>query len=535
MITLEMLLNMPALKDLRLVGGQEGLKKEVRTVSVMDAPDSYKWLKGKEFILTSGYLLADDSEHLCFLIEKLIEAGSCALGIKKGRFLHEITDDVLQLAQQHQFPIVEIPYYFVWSDIIAVFYELFYGIPESSDIRISTEYIEELCAAGRFGPLSLMDKLTELFRIPLAVLLDNKQILANNGLPGATLIEHTLEKSKLFPENVDNDVVRAGKYNIIICPIPFIHHGHKEYMAIMSKNLQFLSEMRKLFHLIASLVEKEINAADKQGQIYHKALIDLVAGKLNREGLHALEQQHSSRMNKCHSGIMIINSDDINAVYLKLNKFFRSSLLEEIGKVSAYMVEDASRHEAVIMLELDIKEGDVADAYIQWQTLLFEKMEYYLQEKNEGYVAMGRFSSSVSDIHASYREAKNALHIGRILWESKRCFLSSMVSVYSTLYQYGLSHFDLAYMQRLDNQQSGLSFDGIKTLETYIECANFKKAAAKLFIHENTLRYRIQRIGDFLHLDLDDPVIIQLLLPQVKLWKLMKEAARVDDSTSTID
>jgi purine catabolism regulator len=45
----------------------------------------------------------------------------------------------------------------------------------------------------------------------------------------------------------------------------------------------------------------------------------------------------------------------------------------------------------------------------------------------------------------------------------------------------------------------------LQTLETYLDTPSVADAAEKLYAHRNTLRYRIERIGRLLDLDLDDP------------------------------
>ncbi|GAV22929.1 PucR family transcriptional regulator [Carboxydothermus pertinax] len=52
------------------------------------------------------------------------------------------------------------------------------------------------------------------------------------------------------------------------------------------------------------------------------------------------------------------------------------------------------------------------------------------------------------------------------------------------------------------------------TLKTYFECnKNLKLTSEKLFIHKNTLVYRLKRIQDLIQLDLDElPVVLSLLL-----------------------
>ncbi|MGL5513051.1 MAG: PucR family transcriptional regulator ligand-binding domain-containing protein, partial [Sporomusa sp.] len=62
MITLKDLLH--NLDEIIVVAGREGLNKEISTVTVLDAPDSPKWLKGKELILSSAYMFRDDNQCL---------------------------------------------------------------------------------------------------------------------------------------------------------------------------------------------------------------------------------------------------------------------------------------------------------------------------------------------------------------------------------------------------------------------------------------------------------------------------------------
>ncbi len=43
MIKLREILSMPVFRNFRVVAGEGGIDREVGTVSVMDAPDIYKW------------------------------------------------------------------------------------------------------------------------------------------------------------------------------------------------------------------------------------------------------------------------------------------------------------------------------------------------------------------------------------------------------------------------------------------------------------------------------------------------------------
>ena len=65
-----------------------------------------------------------------------------------------------------------------------------------------------------------------------------------------------------------------------------------------------------------------------------------------------------------------------------------------------------------------------------------------------------------------------------------------------------------------------LSFNGADAIEVFMDCRNYKLAAKRLFIHENTLRYRIQKIGELMNQDFDDPFVSHEILMKLKLWKL---------------
>ena len=118
MIKLREILSMPVFRNFRVVAGEGGIDREVGTVSVMDAPDIYKWMKGGEFLITTGYAVKDRPEYIRSLIINLDKGGAAALGVKFDRFIHEFPADALEAADELDFPIVSIPYEFAFTDVI---------------------------------------------------------------------------------------------------------------------------------------------------------------------------------------------------------------------------------------------------------------------------------------------------------------------------------------------------------------------------------------------------------------------------------
>src|SRR5699024_4862963 len=146
---------------------KNGLSREISKVTVLDAPDGPKWLKGNEFILTSAYIFKDSSQLYNFIIE-LINVGASGLGIKVDRYLIDISDESIELANKNNFPIVPIPYKLVWSDIIGVFYELWYGTKKDQNLKkYEIGEMESIYEAFTWGSYQLMMKLTKLYSVPM--------------------------------------------------------------------------------------------------------------------------------------------------------------------------------------------------------------------------------------------------------------------------------------------------------------------------------------------------------------------------------
>ena len=103
------LLTLPALTGMHLIAGGTGLEREVKTVNMMDAPDIINFLKPNEFLVTTAYHVKDKPHLLSSLVEAMANQGCAALGIKTRRFLKEIPEEVLVLANELSLPIIDLP------------------------------------------------------------------------------------------------------------------------------------------------------------------------------------------------------------------------------------------------------------------------------------------------------------------------------------------------------------------------------------------------------------------------------------------
>lgn len=130
---------------------------------------------------------------------------------------------------------------------------------------------------------------------------------------------------------------------------------------------------------------------------------------------------------------------------------------------------------------------------------------------------IGTAANDLNKWHRSFREAGHSLEMACRLDENKPMFYPDL-SVYRLLLLIEndpeLDEFQEGILGRLHNHDSGDNF--INTLEAYFSNkTNLSQSAKALFIHRNTLAYRIQRIEEITGLDLSNPdhaLAIQLAL-----------------------
>ncbi|WP_077735516.1 PucR family transcriptional regulator [Bacillus sonorensis] len=102
------ILELPVFKGAKLAAGESGGFRQIEHINMMDAPDIADFLHQGELLVTTAYHIKDHPQLLKDLIEKMVRRGCAGLGLKTKRFLQEIPEDVIKLADKRAFPIIEL-------------------------------------------------------------------------------------------------------------------------------------------------------------------------------------------------------------------------------------------------------------------------------------------------------------------------------------------------------------------------------------------------------------------------------------------
>src|SRR5512137_2308970 len=101
-------LKIGALRQCKLLAGSRSTDNIINFVDSMEVPDITPWLKSNELLVTTGYSIKDDHDALVRLIESLKQVKAAGLAIK-SRYMGQIPQDIIKLAEKLSLPLIEIP------------------------------------------------------------------------------------------------------------------------------------------------------------------------------------------------------------------------------------------------------------------------------------------------------------------------------------------------------------------------------------------------------------------------------------------
>lgn len=121
-------------------------------------------------------------------------------------------------------------------------------------------------------------------------------------------------------------------------------------------------------------------------------------------------------------------------------------------------------------------------------------------------IGIGKFYPSILDLCRSYQEAKQALELGRFIRESAHITQFEDLGIIHLLAHISQEVLDDYYKEYLApvieyDEKNHASF--LETLQVYFQQnGEFNPTAEKLYMHPNTLRYRLRKIEELLGTDL---------------------------------
>lgn len=142
-------------------------------------------------------------------------------------------------------------------------------------------------------------------------------------------------------------------------------------------------------------------------------------------------------------------------------------------------------------------------------------------------VAYGTIVDDLKEVSRSYKEAKMALDVGNIFYSDKNVIAYNNLGIGRLIYQLPVQLCSL-FIQESFGELSLEDFDEetITTIVKFFENSlNVSETSRQLFIHRNTLVYRLDKIQKSIGLDLrnfDDAITFKIAYMVSKYMKYME-------------
>lgn len=118
-------------------------------------------------------------------------------------------------------------------------------------------------------------------------------------------------------------------------------------------------------------------------------------------------------------------------------------------------------------------------------------------------VGYGNLIEKLPDIAKSYQEAKMALEVGRIFYAEDETISYSRLGIGRLIYQLPMSLCEMFIKEIFGDRQLNLDEETKVTIQRFFENnLNISETARQLYIHRNTLVYRLERLQKLIGLDI---------------------------------
>ena len=520
-MTLEWLINSAELNNFRCVASKNNIDNTLSSVNILDNPDVIRWIKKDELVLTTGYMFKDDPKAQIKIIRELKETGCCALAIKIKRFFETIPEAMIEEAERVGLPLIEVPFYYSFSEISKLIYNKIYSNELNEDLlqysiinKISSAFFENQGIDVMINELShFIDKpiiITDCdYNMFSAVFTLNYRHLMNEiGLPKispaeiASHISHTEISDTAYRDLKINDEV--FRFFILILP------NFAGMVCVLIDNNDISSYHKLLLEKAKNIISLEITRSNKTKTLsnsYHNFFFDFLISESTKSEKDILEicnfydfnyakkrvcvsfvlencendqhrnkiiatlQQAISNTFRDHQGLFLCASNNILSLFL----FYKSE------QSNIYAVNNTYN----IISDFYNKLGDSISCTIN--------------------IGISRCHCGINSIRTSFKDTLNSINLKKY---QNNC---ELICCYTDKQEYHLlSTLPESYLLKLceDTINPLIEFDKnnngnlIETLKIYyLSKFNSTDTAKKLFLHRNTLIHRLDKIRELLHDD----------------------------------
>lgn len=515
---MEHLLNVKELAGIKLIAGAGGRFRDAKLIGMIEAPDIESYLFPGQLLVTTGYHYYQHIDRLKELIEKMAAVGCAGLGIKANRYFKKIPERIIQLANTLNFPLLLTPAAEPLSQTVS---SLIKVVLQSDALKLS-RVIEQ---NQQLSQLALNNTKFNIVLDQCAVYLKHDIVLLDSHFRVCYANRHIWDQREIISDNLrkNNQVdylsldketnVACGKRQLHVMPLMVMYPENKSFIGIFdlaaltsTQQLQ-LQQIQNIISLMNSRTDvRKEDAGHQRNEFFSNVLAGRIRGDLtNRQ-----PNEFNIDLNQpCYCALLGLRPAK-SGVLLFLNQ------AEQIRRLSDWFIEEygiaATSFIFQQQLILIISGSQNPEHFLKALALFLKKSlgDRYLLK-----IGLSHAKLPVDQLPTLYQEAAEAYTLAEqsdtVLQRFRPKEVSELLQLIPKNEAQSFIDEILGPLLQLKNPQE--TTDLLKTLRLYLyNHQQINLVANQLFIHRNTVVYRLKKTAAILNVDLKDPDVAQRLL-----------------------
>ncbi|PDY57594.1 PucR family transcriptional regulator [Bacillus thuringiensis] len=517
------IMKIPIFDQAKLIAGHKGVEQEVYTVNMMDAPDIIHFLKRNELLVTSAYHFKDDMYALRELIIQMKKQGCTALGIKTKRFLQEIPEDIISLADEIYFPIIELPFDIGLGDLVnqTLSYILDMRTNELHQAMQIHQQFSNHIISGK-GINMILENLSSLIQLPVVLLDYHLRPISehNNTKASIQSLKKFFINGRKLPlstiEIVTFSLLTKTRDTVSIFPI-YTQNNQYSYLVIEGfispLNRSMVLAVEQAANVLAFELIKEHSLRQYSRRIQDEFFTNVINSVFStQDEIINLGKEFNLSFDQKY--ICIIGKIDIKEFTMSFMEYQEEKDLiydlieEELNSYTANVHLFIKDDMYVLLVNCDgIWRQTEKERMISLLKNIQVKIYTYFQKS----ISFGIANSSEQLLHIShsFKEATDAFYYGEISGSKEfiEIYQAKEISaILRMIPQEQLKKFYESTLHSLANENEKDHAVLLHTLSVYLEthCA-ISETAKRLFLHRNTVIYRLEKCEEILGRNIKDP------------------------------
>ena len=522
----EGLLRHKALIPIKLVAGHSGKNNEICSVTMMDAPDIIPYLHADEFIITTAYHLKNNLPYFKELIVEMAKIQCTGIGIKKNRFLYDIPAEILALSDELGVPFIELPEHLSLGQINLIVTEMILH-SEASMLNYAMDVHRQFTDLIFKGQdvvrlvkylSSLLDRDVQLisqFLRPIH--------LSQQYIKALAVIQRSMKEGFIYPISTNN----AWSFSLLedrtsysFYPIDINSEKHFLLMVkgfIGEKDLKTRLTIEQAINVLSFAILQEKALQQQKRNLRNQQFYDLIENshlaptiaKAKAEELGIPYQQSYFCIAGRLRNQISAHPYQLHSLLDQIHKFCEESL--QTTRIPIYIF--TMKNELFFLYEAQDTTADyklfIAELF---RELYVSIVQHFNVEMSFG---VSNMLPNFADIQRGIKESQSAVMLigtqAELISFYKKKEINELLQMIpeNDLMNYQQMMFKPFALLPLDEQTMLL-----ETLYVYLEShCQISETAKRLFVHRNTVIYRLEKCNTLLKKDLKDPeVTIQLRL-----------------------